>query len=217
MTASTPRLLLLFAICVCVTCAQERATKPSGGKAGDASDSSQAAAVDTPRPAAGIQSLARALMGRWSTREKYERMFLTPDGGMGNGEQVFRPGPGGFTLLEDYHSKTPAGELVGFGLLWWDQTKGLQHMWCINIYPTGCEMFPPAPQPGPRWDGKRLVIHIDGEEVGNTKVVWEEIFSDITPQSFVQTVDVGEPGGPLKRWLTIHSTKMTNRTKETSK
>ncbi len=216
MTASISRLFLLFAICAWITCAHEGA-KGVPSKSGDGSHSSQGAAADTPGPAPEIQSLAKALTGRWSTREKYERMFLTPDGGVGNGEQVFRPGPGGFTLLEDYHSKTPAGELLGFGLLWWDQTKGLQHMWCINLYPTGCEMFPAAPQPGPKWDGKRLVIHIAGEQVGDSKVDWQEILSDITPDSFTQTVDIGEPGGRLKRWLTIHSTKMTTRTKETSK
>lgn len=216
MTVSIARLFMVFAICVCVTRAQD-APKRASSKSGDASHSSQGAVAGAPQPAPTIQSLAKALTGKWVTREKYERIFLTPDGGVGNGEQVFRPGPGGFTLLEDYHSKTPAGELVGFGLLWWDQTKGLQHMWCINIYPTGCEMFPPAPQAGPKWDGKRLVIHIDGEEVGNTKVVWEEILSDIKPRSFVQTVDVAESGGPLKRWLTIHSTKISGGIKESSK
>ena len=216
MTTSISRVFLLFGICVCVACAQD-ATKRDYSKSGEASHSSRGAAADTPGPAPAIQSLAKALTGRWSTREKYERMFLTPDGGVGNGDQVFRPGPGGFTLLEDYYSKTPAGELLGFGLVWWDQTKGLQHMWCVNIYPTGCEMFPAAPQAGPKWDGKRLVIHIAGEQVGDSKVDWQETLSDITPDSFTQTVDIGEPGGPLKRWLTIHSTKMTARAKESSK
>jgi hypothetical protein len=216
MTTSISRLFLLFAICAWITCAQD-AAKGVPSKSGDPSGASSAGATDVPRPAAAIESLAKALTGRWSTREKYERMFLTPDGGVGNGEQVFRPGPGGFTLLEDYHSQTPAGELLGFGLLWWDQTKGLQHMWCVNIYPTGCEMFPAAPQAGPKWDGKRLIIHIAGEQVGDSKVDWQEILFDMTPDSFTQTVDIGAPDGPLKRWLTIHSTKMTTRAKEPSK
>ena len=215
MTVPIARLFMVFAICVCVTRAHDART--ASRKSGDASHSSQGAVAGTPQPAPPIQSLVKALTGKWVTREKYEPMYLTPTGGVGKGEQVFRPGAGGFTLLEDYHSKTPAGELFGSGVLWWDQTKGLQHLWCINLYPTGCEMFPPAPQPGPKWDGKRLVIHIDGEEVGNTKVVWEEILSDIQPRSFVQTVDVGESGGPLKRWLTIHSTKISGGIKESSK
>jgi hypothetical protein len=76
-------------------------------------------------------------------------------------------------------------------------------------------MFPSPPQPGPKWDGKRLVIHIDGE--GPDKVVWQEIISDIGPRSFTQTVDIGQSHGPLKRWLTIHSTKIARVSKESSK
>jgi hypothetical protein len=68
-------------------------------------------------------------------------------------------------------------------------------------------MFPPPRQPGPQWDGKQLVIHIEGEQQGK-KVVWHEVISDITPNSFVQTADIGESGGPLKRWFTIHAARM---------
>jgi len=78
-------------------------------------------------------------------------------------------------------------------------------------------MFPPAPQPGPKWDGKRLVIHISGEDVGNSKVDWQEILSNITPNSFTQTVDIVESGGSLKRWLTINSTKIAASANRTSK
>jgi hypothetical protein len=162
-------------------------------------------------PAPAIQTLTKALAGSWSTRETYEPIYLTPNGGTGNGEQVFRTGPGGFTLLEDYHSKTPSGELFGFGVLWWDQTRGLQHMWCINVSPTGCEMFPAPPQPGPQWDGQQLIIHIEGEQEGK-KVVWHEVISDITPESFTQTADIGESGSHLSRWFTIHAVRKAGST-----
>lgn len=162
------------------------------------------------QPSPQIKSLTAALAGRWSTDEKYERLYLTPQGGTGKGEQFFRPGPGGFTLLEDYHSKTPAGELFGVGIVWWDDARGLQHIWCINAYPDGCEMFPPPPQPGPNWDGKQLVIQFEQQQDGK-KMIWREVLSDIHRGSFVQTVDIGDPGGPLRRWLTIHAARVTAR------
>jgi len=137
-------------------------------------------------------------------------MYLTPNGGAGAGTEVFRPGPGGFTLLEDYHSKTPAGELFGTGIVWWDQSKGLQHIWCINVYPTGCQMFPPPPQPGPKWDGKQLVIQFEQEQDGK-KLIWREAISEIKPQSFTQSVDIGEPGGSLQRWLTSRVVRTRSR------
>ncbi len=162
------------------------------------------------KPADQIRSLTKALAGTWSTTEKYEPLFLTPNGGSGTGEQVFRSGPGGFTLLENYHSKNPAGELFGFGLIWWDKGKGLQHIWCINVYPTGCEMFPAPPQPGPKWDGKQLVIHIEQEQQGK-KMIWHEVIADISPNSYTQTIDIGESPSQMRRWLTMHAKKSRSR------
>ncbi|MGH3118270.1 MAG: hypothetical protein ACRDQ2_14395, partial [Gaiellales bacterium] len=155
-----------------------------------------------------IQTLTKALAGRWSTHEKYEPTGPTPNGGIGQGDLVWRSGPGGFTLLEEYHSKTPMGELFGFGLVWWDQVRGLQHMWCINVNPGGCEMFPPPPRPGPKWDGKQLALDTEVEIAGK-KYAWHEAISDISATSFTQTVDIGEAGGAMKRWLTSTATKVT--------
>jgi len=159
------------------------------------------------KPSDKIQSLVRALAGRWSTQEKYEPGFLTPNGGTGHGETIFRAGPGGFTLIEEYRAQTPAGQLFGLGIIWFDNSRGLQHMWCINVYPDGCEMFPPPPQQGPQWDGRTLVLHLESERDGK-KLVFNEVFSDIKSDSFTQTATVGEDGAPPKLWLTIHSTRI---------
>jgi hypothetical protein len=51
------------------------------------------------------------------------------------------------------------------------------------------------------------VLHVESEENGK-KEVFHEVISDITATSFIQTADVGEAGGPLKRWFTIQATKM---------
>ena len=197
MKAHLSRLLLISIITICVASAQ----------------SNKAASSPPPipsQPADEIRSLTKALAGTWSTTEKYEPLFLTPHGGAGAGEQVFRAGPGGFTLLENYHTKTAAGELFGFGLLWWDQGKGLQHMWCINVYPTGCEMFPPPPQAGPKWDGKQLVIHIEQEQQGQ-KMIWHEVISEITSKSYTQTIDIGDAPDHMRRWLTMHAKRVVSK------
>ena len=39
-------------------------------------------------------------------------------------------------------------------------------------------------------------------------------FPEITPTSFLQTADIGERGGPLKRWLTIHATRVHEKAME---
>jgi len=112
--------------------------------------------------------------------------FPGPSGRAGNGQTIFRAGPGGFTLEEEYPAQTPAGPLFGFGLIWHDSTRNdLQHMWCINIYPDGCEMFPPPPQPGPVWDGKKLVLHVESSQGGRRMIFHEEI-SEIKANSYTQ-------------------------------
>ncbi len=40
------------------------------------------------------------------------------------------------------------------------------------------------------------------------KLVWHEVFSEITPTTFLQTADVAMPDGSMKRWMTIHATRI---------
>jgi hypothetical protein len=158
-------------------------------------------------PAQAIRTLTKALAGTWTTSEKYEIAEPTPAGGMGKGKAVWRPGPGGFTLLEEYRAHTPIGELFGFGLVWWDPAKELQHMWCINVNPTGCEMFPGPPLPGPKWNGTELVLDTE-VALGPKKFAWHEVISDITPTSYTVIIDIGESRASLKRWLTSRARKV---------
>jgi ketosteroid isomerase-like protein len=58
-----------------------------------------------------------------------------------------------------------------------------------------------------------LVIHTEFPRDGKN-FVWHEVFSDITATSFTQTADIGEKGGPLKRWVTIHATRVHETTGE---
>jgi hypothetical protein len=160
--------------------------------------------ANSPQPAPEMQSLEKALGGRWSISEKFEPDEWTPNGGLGYGEEVWRSGPGGFTLMEEYHSQTPGGETFGLALTWWDSAKGFKGTWCVHTNPKGCDINPGAP--GPKWDGKQLIIDTEFPR-GGKKFAWHEVFSNITPTSFTQTADIGETGGPLKRWVTIQATR----------
>lgn len=57
-----------------------------------------------------------------------------------------------------------------------------------------------------RWEGDQFVVGDEFERDGR-KVVYREVFSDFTPDSFTQTINEGESGGELKLRLTIHATK----------
>ena len=191
------RFVMLLGICVFVVHAQ----------LSDEPSVFAMSAPTPPQPAQAIQALTRVLAGSWRTSETYERTEPTPNGGTGEGEAVWRPGPGGFVLLEEYQSKTPLGELFGFGIVWSDSAKDLQHLWCINVNPTGCEMFPGPPLPGPKWDGTALVLDTE-VIVGGKKFQWHETISDFTETSYVLTVDLGDSRSTMKRWLTSRATKV---------
>ena len=47
----------------------------------------------------------------------------------------------------------------------------------------------------------------DESEKDGKKFLFKEVFSDITPTSFTQTLYQGEAGKELKKLLTIHATK----------
>lgn len=74
-------------------------------------------------------------------------------------------------------------------------------------------MFLPSGLPALlKWNGKQLIIDMEFPENGK-KMMWHEVWSDITPTSFTQTGDMGKVGGSLKRVGTIHGTKVTGSAK----
>lgn len=200
---------LMVGVGVCFPVVSARPFESQTAPAKAESPASSQTATSVPAPSQEVQALTKALAGQWKTREKYEATGPTPQGGVGEGDLIWRSGPGGFTLLEEYRAKTPIGELFGFGLVWWDHVRGLQHMWCINVNPGGCEMFPPPPRPGPKWDGKHLLLDTEVELAGR-KYVWHEVISVTSVTSFAQTVDIGETGGAMKRWMTSDATRVAN-------
>lgn len=135
---------------------------------------------------------SRKSVGRKMVNHRKVRDEWTPNGSVGQGEEMWRSGPGGFTLLEEYHSQTPGGEIFGLALTWWDRAKGFQGTWCEHRNPKGCDINPGAPDP--KWDGKQLVIDTEFPRAGK-KFAWHEVFSDITPNLFTQQRISVNPAG----------------------
>ncbi len=124
-----------------------------------------------------------------------------------HGEQVWRSGPGGFTLLEEEHGNTPSGEFFLLALHWWDSsTNAFKGMLCNNSGPGACNVDSYF-NSSVTWDGKQLVIDLDFPQAGK-KMRWHEVFGDFTSDSFTQTGDMGEIGGNAQRFMTIHATRV---------
>jgi ketosteroid isomerase-like protein len=191
--------LLLTALLLPMGLARE-----AGARAQEAdAQAPQPAAQETAHPAPEMLALMRALNGRWTIREKFEPNEVTPDGGSGEGEETWRAGPGGFTLVEEIHENGTPGELYGVAFLWWDQDRGLQALWCDQNNPRGCDLAGSVVQ----WDGRQLTFDMEAPR-GDGKLLTHEVFTNITPDSFEQTVDIGESSDAMKRWLTVQATRI---------
>src|SRR5690349_19553064 len=84
-------------------------------------------------PAPAMQSLTQALKGRGSTTYAYSSDGSRTPPPMSKGEEVWRTGPGGFTLLEEEHLHDPGQEIYLLAIHWWDEsTKSLRGMLCNN-------------------------------------------------------------------------------------
>jgi hypothetical protein len=169
-------------------------------------------APDLPPP---MVSLERALVGRWSTTYEFPPSAKSVRGGTGTGEEVWRTGPGGYVLMEEEHARLPSGEMFLMALHWWDKgTNSLRGLLCNNSGPGACNVDSYS-NSTLTWDGRQLVINLHFPQNGK-RMLWHEVWSDVTATSFTQTGDMGEVDGPLRRAVTIHGTRAAQGTKAAS-
>ena len=76
--------------------------------------------TSAPHPSAEIESLTKAITGEWSLSVRFEPSSSAPKGVVNTGEETWRPGPGGFTLLEEEHLRMPEADVFLLGILWWN-------------------------------------------------------------------------------------------------
>jgi hypothetical protein len=170
--------------------------------------------TSAPQPSAEIQSLTKALSGEWALNVKFEPAAEMPNGLINTGEESWRPGPGGVTLLEEEHLRMPQGDLFLLGIVWWNApAKSNQGMECQNLLPYTCDVKGSLTDITMSWDGKQFIID-ELETHNGKKTIWHEVWSDITPTSFTQTGESSQPGGPRKRLFTIHATRVTPMQKQ---
>jgi hypothetical protein len=172
--------------------------------------------ANSAEPAPEIQSLAKSLRGKWATTYEFKPGGMSANGGTGTGEEIWRTGPGGYVLIEEEHVSGALGEVYLVAFHWWDKnTHSLHGMLCNNSGPAACD-FNTYSNSSLKWDGKQLIIDMEFPENGK-KMLWHEVWFDISSTSFTQTGDMGEVGGPLKRAVTIHGIKNADSNKDSVK
>jgi hypothetical protein len=156
------------------------------------------------KPDPQITLLLRALEGTWSIKEELAADATSPSGKTGAGTIIWRPGPGGYSAIEEYSSKQGDETVSGLGELWWDDTvKGFHTIWCDSTNPGGCIDF----KNSAHWEDSKLVLQEDYEVKGK-KFTFREEFGDIGNDKFTQILYGGPAGGPLKVDQTIHAERV---------
>ena len=161
-------------------------------------------AVNTGQPHPEMTKLINAMAGTWVTVLKFETSERYPKGAEGQGRQVWRSGPGGMSLIEDETASTPKGSWDGMSVTWWDnEGQGFRAIWCDNRQPNGCIVMHKLA----RWEGNEFVLGDEWVKDGK-KVVYKEVCSDLTSNSFTLTSYMGESGQELKKTLTVRAKRV---------
>jgi len=138
---------------------------------------------------------------------KSEPSAKRPKGEVATGREIWRAGPDGKSVIEEYSQKSSDGEFKLFSIGWWDEKdQGQRFLNCDSSQEHGCELSKEVA----RWEGNSLVYTEEREENG-AKVVRQEIFTDIQPMSFTQILKSGPSSKELRTEITIHATKLTQR------
>jgi len=189
-----------------VAVAQDK-PKASGNDMGKPPDKKAGGQMSMPvtKPSPEMQKLSKMAVGTWSIAEKQEPSPWAPGGATGKGIAVFKNGPGGLSLVQDYRSSSKMGGFAGLGVRWWDaQAGGFKEIWCDSMSPTGCTVSKGIA----KWDGNNLVGTDEMDMMGQ-KVAVKEVWTDITPDSFTFRMEGGPPGGEMKPMVTIKYTRAT--------
>jgi hypothetical protein len=147
-----------------------------------------------------VERLIHALSGEWSAEEVYDPSDLLPVGGKGHSRDSYRVGPARMSLIQEYHGDGAAGKSWGAGIIWWEaEDHGFHFVWCDSYaLDRGCRV---SSEVG-KWEGDDFIL-LNVREVSGKQVVEKEVWSSFTPDSFIQTLYVGEAPDKLKRPMTI--------------
>jgi hypothetical protein len=152
-----------------VLAAQDKKPADHSAKGAKKSTAEQAQQSGAPggmatKQAAEMQKAIQAMQGTWATKGVIEKSPMMPTGGTDSGTSTIKPGPGGLSLTQEYHSKGSLGDYHGMSLIWFDPKDSMFHsMWCDSMTPSGC-----ADSGTGKWEGDKIVLNMKGEMNGQS-------------------------------------------------
>jgi Protein of unknown function (DUF1579) len=188
-------MLLVTLASIGITAQEKKADKKDAAKP-------EAAAPASPKPAPEMTRLLKMFAGTWNSTEKFEPSPMMPKGGSSHGTAVFKAGPGGNSLIEEYSSPHGAmGAFHGLGVTWWDAKAGaFKGTWCDSMT-NDCMVG------GMKWQGDKIVGIPQTMDMGGHQMVMTSEYRDIKPNSITYTMGMGPTAEQAKTTMTIVYTK----------
>ncbi|MGV0743824.1 hypothetical protein [Mycolicibacterium sp. XJ870] len=147
-----------------------------------------------------MERLIGVLEGRWKCQVTYEPNPGMPGGGTSVGSEECRVGPGRWSIFFDTHAEGETGTFEGAGLITWNaKNDGYDLRWLTTS----------SPEPGMfagRWEDGDVVF--DGHEyLAGQRFASRHSITEINPDAFVYTVELGPVPDALMRTATIRYTR----------
>jgi hypothetical protein len=154
-------------------------------------------------PAAEIGRLTKMLLGNWDVVATLEPNAIRVKGRKDTGTNRIVLGPGGRSVIENYHTDGDSGSRSALGILWWDAAaQGYRTMFCDNADPAGCSVYDGLGH----WEGDDLVFKFKRVRNGD-KIEGKEVITPSLPFSFTVRYFESRNGGPEDATWTVRNTK----------
>jgi hypothetical protein len=165
--------------------------------------SAASASQAMPKPGAEDSKLAKSFAGNWTVTGKTEAGPTGPAETVTGTEKNYS-GPGKFSLVTDTTMKfSTMGPFRGHGVMYWDaEAKHYTGTWCDNLGPC-------ATQGIGTWEGDKLIFNSDMKMGGQTAKM-RQTYSNITADAFDFAIEMGDPNGNFKPWMTLNFKRAGN-------
>jgi hypothetical protein len=154
-----------------------------------------------PKPSPEMQKMTKTFAGKWTAVVKAEAMGSMP-ASESKGDATFVRGPGGMSLIEDFHTEGGMGSFRGHGVTYWDDNaKSFAGIWCDTMSPKGCDNAGTS-----KWEGDKVVGYMEMPDETGKVQKYRMTYSDIKPDSVTFTMEM-PGGGSYKTMMTIVYTR----------
>lgn len=150
-------------------------------------------------PVRQIEKL-RFLVGDWTYTETYNKSGLYPNGGESTGFYTARIGPGGYSLVDDYHSTGSMGRFEGHDVIAWDPVKRVYMSYLFGSNFAGCYVRTAE------WKADQFELVGDAPS-GKSAIRYREVIKSTGPSSMTVTEFYRIDGGHEQPMLTVKAVK----------